>query len=103
MRMRHDFSTTALPLLNGGYLDPEAAGKQTASWNDIIAALQALQLNCVSHEKTGGWMLVGDNIVASIWDSTSLMDAVYGVEASEKDGVRFLQENSTEISPNGGN
>ena len=95
-------SPNATLFLHNGYLDPLSAGKQTAYWSDIITALNTLQATCVSQEKTGGWMLIGDNIVASIWSSQSRIDAEYGIVESLTDGIRLLRENTTDVLPNGG-
>ncbi|KAL6714444.1 hypothetical protein ACLMJK_007868 [Lecanora helva] len=100
VRMRHDYFPTALPYPDGRYLNPKSLGKQNARWGEILLALNVVQSKCVSQNKMGGWILIGEGIVASLWPAGSGVDENYGYNATETDGNRFLTEtgkNSTAI------
>ena len=89
--MRDDFFTSALPFPDGSYLNTQAQPVQKASFATVLAALDALQLNCVSRQKTGGWTTIGQNMVAAIWSQGSSIDKQYGINISEPEGRRFLE------------
>ena len=101
VRMRHDFFASALPFPNGRYLDTISPKTQKDNWGVILAALDALQHDCIAGQKMGGWVAIGEGIIAAMWPSGSFMDKRYGVDTSEVDGVRSLQESynytSTEL------
>ena len=98
VRMRDDFFPSALPFPDGRYLDPGAQPSQKDTFHAILAGLDALQLSCISRQKTGGWMTIGENIVAAIWPVGSVIDGQYGMNISETEGRRFLQQlNATQV------
>ena len=89
VRMIPDFSKSALPLADGGYLEPGVETSQVSKWADIFDAANRILDVCIRGVggPRPGWNTVASvndpnsqQIVVGFWPRDSAMDESYGVK-----------------------